>query len=211
MNIISRKEAAKQNLKKYFTGKPCKYGHQSKRWVASASCAECQAKRRLDNPESGAASRAKYYLANKASISKYHSNNYKKNKDRIDAANLAYRKANPEKAKGYVAKWAKKNTLNRFMRDSLKRILTNWKGGRAKQEGIMGYTEVELKTHLERQFVKGMTWENRSEWHIDHIISISTHIKNGETNPAIINCLSNLQPVWAKDNLAKSNKALSLC
>lgn len=70
-------------------------------------------------------------------------------------------------------------------------------------EQILKYTKSELKSHIESQFVDGMTWDNRSEWHIDHIKPISLFIKEGETNPAIINALSNLQPLWAKDNLLK--------
>lgn len=211
MNIISRSEAARKGLTYYFTGKPCKRGHVSERWTSAASCTTCQAKRRLENPDKGAASRLKYYLANKEKISKYHASNYQKNKEKIDAANSLYRKKNPEKSRSYVAKWAKKNTLNRFIRDSLKRVITNWKGGRERYEDLLGYTEAELKKHIERQFEKGMSWDNRGEWHIDHIVSISTHIKNGEKDPAVINCPSNLRPTWAVDNLSKGNSVVTLC
>ena len=30
--------------------------------------------------------------------------------------------------------------------------------------------------HLEKQFTKGMTWENHGKWHIDHVIPDS-HFK----------------------------------
>lgn len=33
MEIITRIDAAKRGLKRYYTGKPCKHGHDSERWV----------------------------------------------------------------------------------------------------------------------------------------------------------------------------------
>lgn len=45
---------------------------------------------------------------------------------------------------------------------------------RNKTFDIVGCSPEFLKEHLEKQFVSGMTWENRSEWHIDHIIPLSS-------------------------------------
>ena len=42
MQIISRAEAIKQGLKRYFTGKPCKCGHVAERQVLNATCVDCQ-------------------------------------------------------------------------------------------------------------------------------------------------------------------------
>lgn len=39
--IISRKKAKEVGLKKYFTGKPCPYGHLVYRLVADYGCIEC--------------------------------------------------------------------------------------------------------------------------------------------------------------------------
>jgi hypothetical protein len=54
-----------------------------------------------------------------------------------------------------------------------------------------------------------MTWENWSPtgWHVDHIIPLSS----GKTESELLklNHYTNLKPLWAKDNLAKSNKILS--
>lgn len=49
-----------------------------------------------------------------------------------------------------------------------------------------------------------MSWENWGEWHIDHIKPVSKFEKNDL--PSVVNSLSNLQPLWAKDNLSKSSK-----
>lgn len=41
MEIITRMAAARSGLKRYYTGKPCKRGHDSERWVYNGHCVEC--------------------------------------------------------------------------------------------------------------------------------------------------------------------------
>jgi len=73
-------------------------------------------------------------------------------------------------------------------------------------EGILGCSYEELKNHLESQFVEGMSWDNRGDWHIDHIIPLSSAVdKEGLLK---LSHYTNLQPLWEKDNLEKSNKIL---
>lgn len=73
---------------------------------------------------------------------------------------------------------------------------------------LLGYTASDLKAHLESLFEPGMSWENRGEWHIDHIKPVVQFIREGVTDPAVINALSNLQPLWAADNLTKGSALL---
>tara|TARA_R110001632_G_C11239674_1_gene407566 strand:+ start:241 stop:825 length:585 start_codon:yes stop_codon:yes gene_type:complete len=96
--------------------------------------------------------------------------------------------------------------LQSFIRGSLSRIIHNYKGDGYKGEYECGYTIGHLREHLQSLFVKGMSWDNKAEWHIDHIKPVSLFIEEGITDPAIINALSNLQPLWAKDNLSKGAK-----
>ena len=72
---------------------------------------------------------------------------------------------------------------------------------------IVGCSPQELKEHLEKQFVPGMSWENRTEWHIDHIIPLSS-AKTEEELYKLCH-YTNLQPLWAEENLKKSNKILN--
>ena len=214
MIIISKKEAIKQGLKKYFTGKPCNREHIAERNLFG-NCVVCakdsMAEYRSKNKGKARADMINWRANNpekvKAAGAKYRSENPEKCK----ARKAKYRADNPEKLRASRAKYRTENRESIFIQRSLKRILTNWKGGRAKYESLLGYTCGELKAHVERQFTKGMSWENRSEWHIDHIIPIAHHLKNGVTDPKIINCLSNLQPIWAKDNLSKHSHVLTLC
>jgi uncharacterized protein (DUF2132 family) len=68
----------------------------------------------------------------------------------------------------------------------------------------LGYSAEQLKKHLENLFTEGMSWENWGEWHIDHKIPISCFNKNED--PKVVNSLDNLQPLWAVENIKKSNK-----
>jgi hypothetical protein len=63
-----------------------------------------------------------------------------------------------------------------------------------------------LREHLQKQFNDGMTWENQGEWHIDHIIPLSS-VKTEDELYKLCH-YKNLQPLWAEDNLKKSNKIL---
>lgn len=67
-----------------------------------------------------------------------------------------------------------------------------------------GYTALDFVKHIERQFVDGMGWHNMREWQVDHIIPIST--AKTVADVIALNQLSNLRPMWAKENNAKKAK-----
>ncbi len=71
---------------------------------------------------------------------------------------------------------------------------------------IVGCSPEFLKEYIEKQFTEGMSWDNRNEWHIDHIIPLSS----AKTEEEIYKLChyTNLQPLWAEDNLKKSNKII---
>ena len=64
--------------------------------------------------------------------------------------------------------------------------------------------------HLEKQFKEGMTWNNYGYygWHIDHIRPVSSFNFNSYDDPEFKECwaLSNLQPLWGKENISKKDK-----
>ena len=99
--------------------------------------------------------------------------------------------------------------LRNRMSSNIRHSLDTKKNGRH-WETLVGYTVKNLIKHIEKQFTNGMTWANYGEWHIDHIIPIrGFHF----TSPDDIDfkrywALSNLQPLWAKDNLSKASKLL---
>ncbi len=74
------------------------------------------------------------------------------------------------------------------------------------KESIIGGSVEFVKKHIERQFKKGMSWENYhiTTWHIDHIIPLSS-AKNEEELLKLFH-YTNLRPLWAKENISKSDK-----
>lgn len=73
---------------------------------------------------------------------------------------------------------------------------------------LVGCTGTELKQWLESKFSEGMTWENQGKhgWHIDHIIPLSAFDLNDPNQQRAAFHYSNLQPLWAIDNMRKGNK-----
>ena len=61
----------------------------------------------------------------------------------------------------------------------------------------------ELKKHLKDQFEEGMSWDNYGEWHLDHIIPCAAFDLSCEYQQAVCFHYTNLQPLWAEDNLNK--------
>lgn len=76
----------------------------------------------------------------------------------------------------------------------------------------LGYTKSQLVRHIERQFLSEMGWHNRNLWHIDHITPLTAFKCQSIDDPEFKAAwaLSNLRPVWAKENLQKGAKRVFL-
>lgn len=95
-----------------------------------------------------------------------------------------------------------KSRLRSRLRDAIK---NNQKSGSAVRD--LGCSIAEFKLYIESKFQPGMGWDNWSVsgWHLDHIEPLD---KFDLTDPEQLKkaChYTNLQPLWAKDNLTKSN------
>lgn len=75
---------------------------------------------------------------------------------------------------------------------------------KSRTEQLLGCTIAEFRAHLERQFVEDMSWENRSLWHIDHIIPMASAVTQEDAER--LQHYTNLRPVWAKINLQEGDK-----
>ena len=139
---------------------------------------------------------------------------YQKNKERVKSQTLKYQAENAEYRTGYKREWAKRKAktdpafkMALVARRMLQRALGV--SGQKKYKRTadhLGYTSEQLVARLESQFVDGMSWDNYGEWHIDHIKPLSVMAKSGIYDPAILNALDNLSPLWAADNMAKGAK-----
>ena len=159
-----------------------------------------------------------YRKANKEKVKEYHKEYHKANKEKRDAYIKGYYEANKEqilaKQTKYVNKkyhtdemFKLKHSLRQYTVRAFKRIGCNKS---AKTLDLLGCTWEEAKAHIESKFVEGMTWANHGKWHIDHIIPIASATTIEDVYK--LNHISNLQPLWAKDNLIKSARiAPQLC
>jgi 5-methylcytosine-specific restriction endonuclease McrA len=131
----------------------------------------------------------------------------KKNPDKIRDSVKRWRHANPEK------NWAlnSRGKLHGGMSGQIYKSLRGGKDGR-KWESLVGYSCSELRQHLERQFTRGMTWENYGEWHIDHIVPKSKFEYKTPDDLEFKACwaLANLRPLWGIENRRKFNHSTFL-
>ena len=151
------------------------------------------------------------------------------NREKIRLQKQEYIKKNIEKIKAYRIAWSKKNQEKRKIAQTERlknninaKIAHNWRSRfksamqhnkRGKSLDFMGCNVEFLKLYLESQFQTGMNWENYGlhGWHIDHIIPVSSFDLTDITQ--VYKCFhyTNLQPLWAVDNLHKSNKVGQIC
>lgn len=73
---------------------------------------------------------------------------------------------------------------------------------------LTGCSNEDLTKHFESLFTEGMTWDNYGKWHVDHIVPCASFDLSKEENQKKCFHYSNLQPLWAIDNLRKNNKIL---
>lgn len=158
--------------------------------------------------ESKKQSDVKYYKKNKKHILQqnavYKINNAEKVARCLEISREKWRQANPDyHKKRYHNDINFKLSLN--LRTRINSIIKRKiKAGSAIRD--LGCSIEDLKQYLEQQFESGMTWDNHGEWHIDHIKPLSSFDLTNRDEFLQACHYTNLQPLWAKDNLSKGNK-----
>ena len=73
---------------------------------------------------------------------------------------------------------------------------------------LLGCSKKEIRNYLENKFQEGMSWDNygRYGWHIDHIKPCSSFDLSELEEQKKCFHYTNLQPLWARDNLEKGKK-----
>jgi hypothetical protein len=152
----------------------------------------------------------------KERLKKNHKNWSENNREHLNEYHKEWREKNIDKHREYKRKYEK----NRKDTDPLYKLISNFrtaiyqvlKENNINKNGhyfeILKYTPDDLILHLETKFTDGMTWDNYGEWHVDHVKPISSYIILEIGDDEFMNCwsLNNLQPLWGKENLIKSNK-----
>ena len=170
-----------------------------------------------------------FYLKNKESVLDNAKNRYQFNsQNKLKYSKLYYEKNKLlllEKSKKYtinnykkVLDYQKKYKQDKYHKDPIFKIIIcvrarvnnflkekNIKKNNKTFE-IVGCSPQSLKEHLEKQFVNGMTWDNQGKWHIDHKIPLAS-AKTEEELYKLCH-YTNLQPLWAEDNMKKGSKLI---
>jgi len=180
-------------------------------------CKRCDIDKSIEDFHKKKSSKTGYQIYCKNCSKNMVKNHYESNTDKVIERKRIYRNTEDYKVNSKIyerdyyekRKELRKNNINlrisMSIRDILRRCLKYiGKNKEQKTYELLGYNNLKLKQRLECQFKDGMSWDNYGKWHIDHKKPISKFNKN--TDLKIINSLSNLQPLWAKDNLSKGNK-----
>ena len=215
------KEKIAEQRKAYRAANKEKVAERNKAYCAAnkEKVAEQKKAYRAANKEKMAELGKAYRAANKEKLAEQKKAYVAANKEKVAERMKTYRKANKEK----IAERARQRTA----KDPLFRLKKNYRGscrrafesiGQKKNNSsikLLGLkTWQELAEHLSKQFYdhsetgEEMTFDNHGfyGWHIDHIIPLST----AKTEEDIIKLChyTNLQPLWAEENLSKSDKIL---
>jgi hypothetical protein len=165
-----------------------------------------------------------YYIENRDDIIRRNKDYYHTNIDKYKITKKEWREKNKEKISKKLKEYGKnnrkliseneKNRRNsdplfktiRNVRNRINQFLKSKKHKKNSQSfDLVGCFPQFLKIHIENQFTEGMSWELMGKYiHIDHKIPLSSGKNENEIKKLCH--YSNLQPLWAKDNLIKSNK-----
>jgi hypothetical protein len=210
--------------------------HKYTRDGLRGDCKACAKQYRQDNKEAIVEQKKQYYQANKIAIVEKSKQYYQDNKEAVDEYKKQYRQTNKgalaKKQKQYqqdnketIAEYKKQyqkdnrekiNAKKRrrratdpaykvvcLLRGRLRHAL-NGKAKAASTMELVGCDRDHLLFHLESQFTEGMNWQNI---HIDHIQPCSGFDLEDEEQQRVCFHYTNLQPLFCRDNLIKSDNA----
>lgn len=141
---------------------------------------------------------------------------YQKNKEVCNKRSSEYCKQNKEKRNAYQMERHHKRKmedplyiLKRRYRSRTRKMFRYKNFLKTKSSmSLLGCNQAEFVKYFESLFTEGMTWEKvfKGEIHIDHKIPIS--LAKSEEEIVKLSHHSNLQPLWASDNLKKGDKTV---
>jgi len=214
----AREKQREVNKKHYY-----KYPEKAKAYYSSNKTKILERRKvyREENPERVKEIRDKYAKNNPDKVRDSKRNYAENNKVKIKIKQKKYRDevwSGSDKQKENNRKWnaiARSTPDRRLLSSVRKRIsaLFNSKQNINKQTKsleLIGCDKETLFQHIEKQFVNGMNWENRSDWSVDHIIPVNFFYKLFDINDINVQKIafhySNLQPLFKSDNIKKSDK-----
>ena len=135
---------------------------------------------------------------------------YQANKERILLKTTQWKKDNPSKFAAHRRNYIRNSLKARIAknsRDRIRRMIGSQGKGRGRSNRLIGCDADTLCLILEAQFFPGMTWDNYgSDWHVDHIIPLAAYNLTDPEQQRQAFHYTNLQPLWAHENLAKGDE-----
>lgn len=187
-----------------------------------SSCKSCESNKATKYRGRYKETKKRYREENEERISKWHKNHYRENREKqleqsrerysrnaeaVCERTKKYREDNIEWYRAYKREYHQKNKLQR----NISRGVWGCLKGKQKESRSLEYIGCSIEKlweHLESKFEDGMTRENYGEWHVDHIKPLSSYDFNLNTEETLREAwnYTNLQPLWASDNLSKGAK-----
>ena len=161
---------------------------------------------------------AQYRQGRAEQMTQYNKKYWQETKEEQGVRHRRWREENREHVNSYQREYVKQWAKHKSSTDPAYRIVKNlrhrlWsavKSVSGKKQGhtldFLACSRDQLLTHLEKQFSAGMSWENYGEWHIDHKKPCAAFDMTVKEEQAACFHYTNLQPLWAKDNLSKGAK-----
>jgi hypothetical protein len=156
---------------------------------------------------------SKWNKENPQKLKQYKKEDYKKNKEKRYATNNKYRQENKESLNEKNRKNYAQNAnlkLSQNIRRRMRETITLVSKKTDSTMNLLGCTIQEAREYLEKKFKEGMTWENHGlyGWHIDHIIPCASFDLTDPEQQKKCFHYTNLQPLWAAENMSKGAKIL---
>jgi hypothetical protein len=232
MPVITRGQAIAAGLPRFFTGLACEAGHICERYVAGGRCVQCKAIKQQQYRAANAGrvlEQRRAYDAGRREVNNRRAAEWRaRNPEKVKASVQRWKEKNRPRISEYQRAHAeqRKESNRRRRRERRRtdpvfalqdvaraRIYCAFRragfGKNTRTAELLGCSWPELKRHIEKQFLKGMTWENRGTvWHIDHIRALA-EARSEEEAKALCH-FTNLRPLWADANRRKSAKRTHL-
>jgi len=152
------------------------------------------------------------YAKNKQTERRQQSSYYTINKVDLIKKSTLWAKQNRKRRNAYMSEYEFKRRqvdinfkLSKNIRSRISKVLHgHLKSGSAIKD--LGCSVDFLISHLESKFTENMSWKNYGKWHVDHIQPLSSFDLNDKIQFLKAVNYTNLQPLWAFDNISKSNK-----
>lgn len=138
---------------------------------------------------------------------------YARSREKRRAVSREYTKKNPLRMKLIRQRHLQKCPMTRVKGLFRHRVRQALKAQKVRKDNkvldLLGVESFDIvKFYLERQFKPGMSWENYGKWHVDHKIPLKSFDLSKLLEQKKAFHFTNLQPLWAVENLSKGSRIL---